>query len=59
MKTLLTRMAGTGAMLFASAPAWAADLIKAPTIEQQATMVDKGDTTWMLISSVPRICSAS
>jgi Amt family ammonium transporter len=52
MKTLLTRMAGTGAMLFASAPAWAADLIKAPTIEQQATMVDKGDTTWMLISSV-------
>ncbi len=28
-----------------------AELIKAPTIEQQATMVDKGDTAWMLISS--------
>ena len=28
-----------------------ADMIKAPTIEQQATMVDKGDTSWMLISS--------
>ncbi len=27
-------------------------LIKAPTIEQQATMVNKGDTAWMLISSV-------
>ena len=26
--------------------------IKAPTIEQMAGMVDKGDTTWMLISSV-------
>ena len=25
--------------------------IKAPTVEQMATMVDKGDTTWMLISS--------
>lgn len=25
--------------------------IKAPTAEQMATMVDKGDTTWMLISS--------
>ena len=28
-----------------------AELIKAPTIEQQATMVNKGDTSWMLISS--------
>jgi Amt family ammonium transporter len=26
--------------------------IKAPTVEQMAGMVDKGDTTWMLISSV-------
>jgi ammonium transporter, Amt family len=25
--------------------------IKAPTVEQMAGMVDKGDTTWMLISS--------
>jgi len=26
--------------------------IKAPTVEQMAGMVDKGDTTWMLVSSV-------
>ena len=47
-------MAATGAAcaLLAASPAWAADLIKAPTVEQQATMVDKGDTAWMLISSV-------
>ena len=39
-------------MLLAAAPAWAdAALIKAPTVAQQATMVNKGDTTWMLISS--------
>ena len=40
----------------AAAPAEAATAtadgpIKAPTVEQMATMVDKGDTTWMLISS--------
>ncbi|MBO9714087.1 ammonium transporter [Sphingomonas sp.] len=39
------------AAVFAAMPAWAADLIKAPTVEQQALMVNKGDTTWMLISS--------
>ncbi|WP_340314765.1 ammonium transporter [Rhizorhabdus argentea] len=33
-------------------PAWAqAGPIKAPTVEQMAGMVNKGDTTWMLISS--------
>ena len=26
-------------------------LIKAPTVEQMAGMVDKGDTAWMLVSS--------
>ena len=26
--------------------------IKAPTAEQMAGMVDKGDTTWMLVSAV-------
>ena len=31
----------------AAAPA----LIKAPTVAQQATMVNKGDTSWMLVSS--------
>jgi Amt family ammonium transporter len=36
----------------ASATAAATTLIKAPTVEQMATMVNKGDTTWMLMSSV-------
>ncbi len=35
-----------------AASAGAAELIKAPTAEQMATMVNKGDTTWMLISAV-------
>lgn len=44
-------IAGAATML-TTAPAFAADgPIKAPTAEQMATMVDKGDTTWMLISS--------
>ena len=30
----------------------ATTLIKAPTVEQMAGMVDKGDTAWMLVSSV-------
>ena len=55
----LTQMiAGAGALCataLAAAPAWAqaaaAAPIKAPTAEQMATMVNKGDTTWMLISS--------
>ena len=34
-----------------STSVWAADMIKAPTVEQQATMVNKGDTAWMLVSS--------
>jgi ammonium transporter, Amt family len=53
--------------LFAALPAWAQEAatavaeaapaapadgpIKAPTVEQMAGMVDKGDTSWMLISS--------
>ena len=41
---------GTATTAFAQAAA--AGPIKAPTAEQMATMVDKGDTTWMLISSV-------
>lgn len=32
-------------------PAWAADLVKAPDAAAMAGMVNKGDTTWMLISS--------
>jgi ammonium transporter, Amt family len=45
-------MTGAACTLIAATPAWAADLIKAPTVEQQATMVNKGDTAWMLVSSV-------
>ncbi len=38
--------------LLAALPAAAQDgPIKNPTVEQMATMVDKGDTTWMLVSS--------
>ena len=40
-----------GATLLSHA-AYAADLIKAPTPEQAATMVNKGDTAWMLVSSL-------
>ena len=43
-----------GAAAFAALPAWAqtaAGPIKAPTAAQTATMVNKGDTSWMLISS--------
>jgi ammonium transporter, Amt family len=32
-------------------PAWAQDLIFNPTPEQQATMVNKGDVAWMLVSA--------
>ncbi|WP_084582474.1 ammonium transporter [Sphingomonas azotifigens] len=41
------------AAVVAAMPAWAQSpaLIKAPTVAQQATMVNKGDTAWMLISS--------
>ncbi len=45
---------GLGAIIASMAvasPAMAA-LIKAPTAAQMATMVNKGDTTWMLVSSV-------
>jgi len=34
-----------------AAAAAATTLIKAPTVEQMATMVDKGDTAWMLVST--------
>jgi len=36
----------------AATTAAATTLIKAPDVVQQATMVNKGDTTWMLVSSV-------
>ena len=40
-----------GTSLIANA-ASAADLVKAPSVEQMATMVNKGDTAWMLVASV-------
>jgi ammonium transporter, Amt family len=40
------------AAVAAAVPAVADGPIKAPTVEQMAGMVDKGDTTWMLVSSV-------
>jgi len=40
------------AATFAAMPAWAQGaLIKAPTVAQQATMMNKGDNAWMLVSS--------
>jgi Amt family ammonium transporter len=51
MTKFKTWIAGTAAAL-ATSPAFAADgPIKAPTAEQMANMVNKGDTTWMLISA--------
>ncbi|WP_380873341.1 ammonium transporter [Sphingomonas sp. DBB INV C78] len=52
---LSTKMTGAAIGLmstFAALPAWAQEgPIKAPTAEQMATMVNKGDTTWMLVSA--------
>ena len=49
MSNLFTAL---GVSLMTAAPALAQEgPIKAPTVEQMAGMVDKGDTSWMLISS--------
>ncbi len=50
IRKIISGAGALGLSLYASA-AFAAGLIKAPTVEQQATMVNKGDTSWMLISS--------
>ena len=42
----------TPSLATSEAAAATTSLIKAPTVEQMATMVDKGDTSWMLMSSV-------
>ncbi|CAH0497594.1 ammonium transporter [Novosphingobium sp. CECT 9465] len=53
IRKMIGGLAGTGASLFAASAAFAQDgPIKAPTVEQMAGMVDKADTTWMLVSSV-------
>jgi Amt family ammonium transporter len=51
-RKLLSSAGAFAASLLASSAAWAQEgPIKAPTAEQMAGMVDKGDTTWMLICS--------
>jgi len=53
IRKLIGGVAGAGVTLGAASTAFAqAAMVQAPTVEQQATMVNKGDTTWMLISSV-------
>jgi ammonium transporter, Amt family len=48
---LRNMMIALGTGLMTAAPALAEGPIKAPNAEQMATMVNKGDTSWMLISS--------
>jgi ammonium transporter, Amt family len=51
-QTKLAGLAALPAALLASLPALAQDgPIQNPTVEQMATMVNKGDTTWMLVAS--------
>ena len=53
LRTALAAGAAGGAALTLATPAWAAAaLIKAPTALQQADMSNKGDTSWMLVSTV-------
>ncbi|HEY0463666.1 MAG TPA: hypothetical protein VGC79_05630, partial [Polyangiaceae bacterium] len=43
--------AGLGLALLTAAPAFAADLVKAPDAAAMAGMVNKGDVAWMLVSA--------
>ena len=49
--TRISKILASAVGLTVAVPAFAADMVKAPTVEQMATMVNKGDTSWMLISS--------
>ncbi|MES2914992.1 MAG: ammonium transporter [Pseudomonadota bacterium] len=52
MQTKLGTVLGAlSASLMAGLPALAQDMIQNPSAEQMATMVNKGDTTWMLVST--------
>jgi ammonium transporter, Amt family len=52
LQTKLSGLGALGASVLASFPALAQDgPIQNPSVEQMATMVNKGDTTWMLVSS--------
>ena len=53
--TKISGLAALAASALAAAPMWAQEAtgpIQNPSVEQMATMVNKGDTTWMLVSSV-------
>jgi ammonium transporter, Amt family len=52
MMKLSTKLMAGLAGLIATTPAFAADMVKAPAAEAMAGMVNKGDTAWMLVSSV-------
>jgi Amt family ammonium transporter len=53
IRKMIGGVAGAGLTLGAASTAFAqAAMVKAPDAAAQATMVNKGDTTWMLISSV-------
>ncbi|WP_294287150.1 ammonium transporter [uncultured Sphingomonas sp.] len=50
---LSTRFAAAGAALFAALPAWAQEgALQAPPVAISAATVDKGDTAWMMTSTV-------
>jgi ammonium transporter, Amt family len=51
MKQISKWVAGGAIALLSAAPAFADGPIPAPSAEQMATMVNKGDTTWLMISS--------
>jgi len=51
MMKKLGALGAVAATLLTSLPAMAQDLVKAPDVAAQAAMVNKGDTTWMLVSS--------
>ncbi|WP_310534187.1 ammonium transporter [Novosphingobium sp.] len=53
IRKLISGVGMAGASMLTATAAFAQDgPIKAPTVEQMAGMVDKGDTSWMLVSSV-------
>ena len=45
-------VAGAMAALAAATPVWAQDMVKNPTVEQMATMVNKGDVAWMMTATI-------
>ena len=53
IRKMISGLAGAGLTLGAASTAFAqAALVKAPDVAQQAAFTNKGDTTWMLVSSV-------